>query len=303
MNNASLVSVIIPNYNYARYLRGRIDSVLSQTYNDFEVILLDDCSTDDSRDVIESYRSHPKVSRIVYNRVNSGNPFSQWEAGLQLAVGKYAWIAEADDLADKMFLEKTVEAMEADSGIAAVKTLSRLIDSEGRTSSRKPFESIKSDGSICLYDGREYLRREMIWWNHCYNASMMLLRMERWRELHDKSYVDFRHVGDWLFWSSMIAGHKLAEIRLELNSFRIHEGSVISDARRSALALEGEQVKRRIADLAGGGLTGYRIHNRYQLARLGVRLGCYPIDWLYKHTVWPIEERILKKRHAVFTVL
>ena len=54
------VSVIIPNYNYSRFLEDRIESVLGQTFQDFEVILLDDCSTDDSVSVLDRYRSLPK---------------------------------------------------------------------------------------------------------------------------------------------------------------------------------------------------------------------------------------------------
>lgn len=61
------VSVIVPNFCHAPYLEERIESILAQTYRDFELILLDDCSTDDSREVLERYRQHPNVSRIVYN--------------------------------------------------------------------------------------------------------------------------------------------------------------------------------------------------------------------------------------------
>ena len=67
------VSVIIPNYNHAPYLRERIDSVLAQTYTDLEVILIDDCSTDESRDIMEDYRSEPRVTHIIHNAENSGN--------------------------------------------------------------------------------------------------------------------------------------------------------------------------------------------------------------------------------------
>ena len=61
------VTVIIPNFNHGGYLRERIDSVLAQTYANFEVILLDDCSTDDSRAIMDSYRGDPRVTRIVFN--------------------------------------------------------------------------------------------------------------------------------------------------------------------------------------------------------------------------------------------
>src|SRR5207342_1807970 len=99
------ISVIIPNYNHAFYLKQRIDSVIQQTYSDFEIIILDDASTDNSRDVIEKYRHYPKVKHIIYNESNSGSTFSQWQKGIELASGKYIWLAESDDVADSTFLE------------------------------------------------------------------------------------------------------------------------------------------------------------------------------------------------------
>ena len=71
-----MVSVIVPNYCHEPYLKERLDSILSQTYEDFELIILDDCSNDRSRDVIEQYSSNPHVSHIVYNEKNSGSTFS-----------------------------------------------------------------------------------------------------------------------------------------------------------------------------------------------------------------------------------
>ena len=106
------VSVIIPNYCHARFLNRRIDSVLNQTYDDFEVIILDDCSTDNSRDIIETYRHHPRVSHIVYNEKNSGSTFVQWDKGFELAQGQYIWIAESDDEAAPTFLEECVTQLE-----------------------------------------------------------------------------------------------------------------------------------------------------------------------------------------------
>ncbi len=91
------VSVILPNYNHSKYLKQRIDSILNQTFQDFELILLDDNSPDDSVDIIESYRDHKRVSHIHLNKENSGSTFKQWERGFSLAKGEYIWIAESDD--------------------------------------------------------------------------------------------------------------------------------------------------------------------------------------------------------------
>ena len=107
MSETVKVSVIIPNYNHKDYLRQRIESVLNQTFRDFEVIILDDASTDGSKDILEQYANHNKVTQHIFNYVNSGSVFKQWIKGIQLAKGDYVWIAESDDFADVHFLENT----------------------------------------------------------------------------------------------------------------------------------------------------------------------------------------------------
>src|ERR1700737_2534716 len=107
------VSVIIPNYNHSPYLRQRIESVLRQTFQDFEVILLDDSSTDNSRSILSEYVIDPRI-RFEFNEVNSGSTFKQWNKGVRLARGNYVWIAESDDYADERLLERLVELLDAE---------------------------------------------------------------------------------------------------------------------------------------------------------------------------------------------
>jgi len=110
------VSVIVPNYNHARYLPRRVESILAQTYRDFELILLDDGSTDESRSILSEYGNDPRV-KIELNERNSGSTFKQWNKGVGLARGKYVWIAESDDYADPTFLERLTEVLESDETI------------------------------------------------------------------------------------------------------------------------------------------------------------------------------------------
>src|SRR5688572_15349118 len=97
----SLVSVIVPNYNHADFLQQRLESILNQTYQHFEVIILDDFSTDDSKDIIEKYRHNSKVTLISYSTKNMGSTFAQWNKGVEMASGEIIWMAESDDVADK----------------------------------------------------------------------------------------------------------------------------------------------------------------------------------------------------------
>src|ERR1700740_1180691 len=107
------VSVVVPNYNHGRFLRQRIDSILGQTFQDFELILVDGCSTDNSRPILSSYAGDPRV-RIELNSANSGSPFKQWNKGVRLARGEYVWIAESDDYAEASFLERLIAVLDSD---------------------------------------------------------------------------------------------------------------------------------------------------------------------------------------------
>ena len=167
-----MVSVIIPTYCHAPYLRQRIDSVLAQSYPDFEVVLLDDCSTDGSREVIERYRNHPRIKQIVYNDRNGGSAFAQWRKGFALTQGEYIWIAESDDYADPAFLERCVAELDADPACVLAHTLSRTVDSEGR-----PFGKVRHAGRpVRRMDGRRFVLRHLLCRNELYNASMAVLR-------------------------------------------------------------------------------------------------------------------------------
>ena len=123
MNSSSpKISIIVPNYNYAYFLDKRIESILKQTYTDYEIILLDDASSDDSVKVLEKYKNNPHVSQIVVNEQNTGSPFKQWMKGILLAKGEWIWIAEADDLCEPTFLETCMHYIKTESNIAICNT-------------------------------------------------------------------------------------------------------------------------------------------------------------------------------------
>lgn len=121
-----LVSIIVPNYNHSSYLNERLESVFNQSYQNFEVIILDDASTDESVSILNAYRNHPKVSHFIINKENSGSPFKQWKKGLSLAQGDYIWIAESDDYCDLNFLEsqlKQIKGQNLDVLVAETKSV------------------------------------------------------------------------------------------------------------------------------------------------------------------------------------
>src|SRR4029077_10194198 len=105
--------------------------ILNQTFQDFELILLDDCSTDDSRAILSQYAGDPRV-RLEFNPANSGSTFKQWNKGVRLARGKYVCIAESDDYADERLLERLVDALETNEKVTYVYCRSWRVMEDGR---------------------------------------------------------------------------------------------------------------------------------------------------------------------------
>lgn len=186
------VSVIVPNYNHAPFLKERLDSVFNQTYKDFEVIILDDCSTDNSKEIIEEYRNRPEVSHIIYNDANSGSPFKQWAKGFELASGKYIWIAESDDWAEPNFLITLVPELEKNSNISIAFCNSIWF----WPTTTKQSNVFPSD---CLINGNKFFNHYMATKNSICNASSAVFRKENLKKI-SQTYKDFFGCGDWLFW-------------------------------------------------------------------------------------------------------
>lgn len=228
------VSVIVPNYNYARYLPQRIESILSQTFNDFEVILLDDASTDNSVDVMRRYAdTDSRIIRIEVNATNTGSPFRQWHKGISLARGKYIWIAEADDFANPEFLATCVGVLDADPQVALAFTMSYMCDSESRLIPNSLETDASADGTTVVFNGLSYLVSRMHNTNCVYNASMAVFRRSSFDSFTINLYKDMRWIGDWAFWSEMMLHGDVAHIRSRLSTFRQHPVSTTRQSFRN----------------------------------------------------------------------
>jgi glycosyltransferase involved in cell wall biosynthesis len=243
------VSVIIPNYNHARYLGQRIESVLGQSVRELEVLLLDDCSPDASREVIAHYAAQDARIRVVLNEQNSGSTFKQWNKGFALAQGEYVWVAESDDYAEPDLLEKLLAPLEADSAVSLAYCNSFDVDEQGTVSGT--WESFLTELDPMwqhnfVVEGLPLVRRFLSFRNFIPNASAVLMRASALREAGpaDESY---RLVGDVVFWARLLAKGKVAYVAQPLNYFRTHRqnarsknyenGTTVEEASRVPLLL------------------------------------------------------------------
>lgn len=96
------ISVVVTNYNYDKWLRRCIRSLINQNFDDYEIIIIDDCSTDNSRNILLEYENHPKI-KIIFNPFNVGVGASS-TIGAKKALGKYLVRVDADDYVHKDFL-------------------------------------------------------------------------------------------------------------------------------------------------------------------------------------------------------
>lgn len=234
MNNLPLVSVIIPNYNHAKYLKERIDSVINQTYKQFELIILDDRSSDDSSDVIEGYRANSCVRYIVYNEENSGSTFKQWEKGFQLAGGELIWIAESDDVASLDFLETMVGAISIDENVGIAFSNSYIIDSKSQIINSDWDKDDSSMDVVTRYDGILFAREKMLYHNRIYNASSVVFKKKLLQNVGNE-YQLYKASGDYIFWLECLSKGDIVWVHRKLNYFRQHNDKVSPKAANSGM--------------------------------------------------------------------
>ena len=215
MDKQPLVSIIIPNYNHAQYLDERIQSVLKQTYQNFEVIILDDKSTDNSLEVINKYKDNPHIAKIVANEKNSGSTFKQWQKGFDLSEGELIWIAESDDSCEITLLEKLVtEHKEKKNVVTFCK--SQRMDENGLK-----YETFHNEIKRGNWDGKEFIQTYLGKNNTIMNASSAIFNKDIALTI-DPQYKSFKGSGDWLFWIEIIQKGSVSYIDEALNFFRKH---------------------------------------------------------------------------------
>lgn len=250
------VSVIVPNYNYGKYIKKRIDSICKQTYPIYELIILDDASTDGSVEqlkemVLDMKMKCPEMRvRFVGNTKNSGKAMVQWKKGFELAEGDFVWIAEADDLSNRKFLEEVMKAFD-DPEVVLSYTESMIVNGAGlmivpnfRWSRDK--ERTGHFRNSYVKKGEDEIREIMAIRCTIPNVSGVVFRKKTVKMKDLEKAIEFTQVGDWYLYLKLLEDGKIAYNRKSLNRFRIHGGSATERGKKhyEEVVRIHEQIKK-----------------------------------------------------------
>jgi glycosyltransferase involved in cell wall biosynthesis len=235
--NLADVSVAVPNYNYAKYMPERLGSIFQQTYPVQEILVLDDCSRDDSLEVIPQVaKDARRVIRMIVNETNSGSVFVQWRRAAEEAQGEFVWIAEADDLSDPDFLHRMTSLMADDPNVKLAFSDSRTIHGDGspQWDSYKGYYASVEPGALSRTDvfaAEDFVRRFLAVKNLILNVSAVVWRRDallQALELCGPELTGFRMAGDWLLYLTALAapGARIGYEAKTLNVHRRHATSV-----------------------------------------------------------------------------
>jgi glycosyltransferase involved in cell wall biosynthesis len=221
---APLVSVIVPNYNHARFLRQRIESILSQSYGNFEVIFLDDRSTDDSLKVVRPFRKDQRF-RVMENKANSGNVFAQWRKGIEAARGDLVWICESDDFCEPDFLARLVPEFADDSVMVAFGRIQFAGDDGKHCAGLDEYRESAEPG---IWSGR-VLRPAAQWFRSAFAVANVIPNVGGCvfrnhpvdRAVWDR-LLRYTVVGDWFWYAMISAGGQIAYVPEAAAYFRQH---------------------------------------------------------------------------------
>jgi teichuronic acid biosynthesis glycosyltransferase TuaG len=234
---AELVSIITPAYKAAAYIDKAITSVLAQTYPDWEMIITDDCSPDETRGIVARYAALDERVKLVAQAVNRG-PATARNASLERARGRYIAFLDSDDWWLPRKLERQLDFM-SNSGSALTYTQFRRVDQNGNNEGRL----------VSMPDSLTY--RKLLGNTAIATSTAIVDRVRTGEFRMAMTYYD-----DFALWLKLLrAGHVARALHEDLMRYRVVEGSVSRGKLNSA-----KKVWVTYRDIEGMGLASSTMH-------------------------------------------
>ncbi len=217
------VSFVIASYNYARYVGQTIKSLLAQNYDALEIIVIDDCSPDNSREVLQRFSDEPRV-RLVFHDTNLGN-IRTYNEGLRMARGDFIGIVGSDDYALRAdAVARQVAIFEQHPTVGFVYSAHTYVDENS-----KPFRVFQPWSDDYVRDGLVEFR-DLAFRNYVPHTGTLVRR-----RCHDELGLydlNLPHAADWELWLRLAGRYDVGYVAEPLYAYRIHGGNM-SVARHS----------------------------------------------------------------------
>lgn len=213
----SKVSVWLTSYNHGEFLRDSIESVINQTYQDYELIIVDDCSTDNSQEIIKRYaEGNPKI-KIILHEKNLG--YSGLRDGMDIIEGEYLAILHGDDVWEKEKLEEQVNILDERKDVIACFTGVRIIDSKGQAykESHSYSQAFKMENRT-RYEWLRYFFDN----GNCLCHPSLLIRTSAYKQ-YDLFSSGLHSLPDFYKWIKLCFYENIYIIPKQLMLFRIHD--------------------------------------------------------------------------------
>ena len=203
------ISVILPVHNAGKYIRKSIDSVLNQTYTDFELIIIENGSNEQTVDIINSYND----TRIVKIFEKEANLIKALNIGIEKATGQYIARMDADDISDINRFEKQINFLKENNDIDFIGSWCLKIDENDKTIGKYsyPPKTILGVKLFCLILN-PFIHPSIM-------AKAKILKENRYKE-------NYKHVEDYELWSRLLNKYKGLNLPEYLIKYRIHNGSI-----------------------------------------------------------------------------
>ncbi|MCK9380235.1 MAG: glycosyltransferase [Sulfuritalea sp.] len=233
-----LVSVVVASYNHTNYLERRMESLIGQTYQNIEILVIDDCSPENNLDVLRKYESNPKVK--LFARKENGGWVVVFNQGSEMSAGEFILFANCDDECDPRMVERLVEGMRANPSAGICYCRSLLIDEEGNllgddfSAREKAFRSrCASDTLLTRHEMGRFLLHSCV----IPNTSSALIRRECLTAVGQIS-SDYRVCSDWQLYFNVVSRYDVAYLASPLNKFRQHAPSITGSTKGQVIQEE-----------------------------------------------------------------
>lgn len=247
MNTSPLVTVYVTNYNYSAYIRQSLESLFAQTMKDFEVIIIDDGSTDDSKTIIEEYTDR---AQIVFQK-NKGLNVSN-NIALKMATGKYIMRLDADDYLAPNALEVMSSLLESDPELGLV---------------FPDYEMVDKDGNLMTIQKRHNFSKEVKVLDQPAHGACTMIRTTFLRQLggYDERY---RCQDGYELWIKFTAKYKVTNVNTPLFYYRQHGDNLTSNEERilnTRMQIKSNFAKENLNDFNALAIVPVRGSNRKSL--------------------------------------